>query len=492
MIGRVLIFLSFIPLLGRAAPDILLILADQWSPRYVSWDDPQVKTPVMDQLAEEGAIFDACYVTSPICMPSRVSLLTGLYPHNHGHALWGNAANYYPDPEDATMYRDLQAAGYTTAHVGKTHWTSGAAWRERFGSHDAYYTELGLDAVVDVPGPPDSAEGRSPYGRYLTARGLAELLSQDIRRRYILGESDPRPSVVKVEDYHDLFVAREAVKQVLAQPKDQPLCLVVSLHSPHPPLDAPGEFATLYDPEKLILPAHVPASFKRESREIDHTLMRRMLANYLGKISLVDHCVSLLRDAFQQRGTWDGMMVVITSDHGEMMGGHGLLTKGRFFDDAVRVPLVVRWPGEVPPTRVKAPVQMMDAYPTMVAAAGGQVSPRRYAKSLLPLAKGEVKQVRETALSEIAGARAGESRMMVRDWRFKYWVDEKKEYLFDLESDPLEKNDLADEAAHTATLNEMRQKLLTHLRTTQVNYGEGYVPKVQRVRAEEEGKATKK
>src|SRR5690349_9959908 len=73
-------------------PDVLVILTDQWSPRFLSWDNPQVRTPNLDHIAKEGMIFDACYTTSPVCMPARVSLLNGLYPHNAGHGLWGNAS----------------------------------------------------------------------------------------------------------------------------------------------------------------------------------------------------------------------------------------------------------------------------------------------------------------------------------------------------------------------------------------------------------------
>jgi hypothetical protein len=100
-------------------PDVLVILADQWSPRFTGWDNQEVRTPHMDRIAAEGMIFDACYVTSPVCMPARVSLLTGLYPHNSGHGLWGNAADYFPKPEDAPMFLDIQRAGHATAQIGK-------------------------------------------------------------------------------------------------------------------------------------------------------------------------------------------------------------------------------------------------------------------------------------------------------------------------------------------------------------------------------------
>jgi len=474
-------------LLAAEKPDVLVILTDQWSPRYVSWDHPQVRTPHLDRLAREGMIFDACYTTSPVCMPARVSLLTGLYPHNGGHALWGNAAGYCVPAEEATMFRDINAAGYTTAQIGKLHWTSGPAWKKQFPSMAEFHRALGLDHVVDVSGPPDSDRARDPYAQHLRQLGVLEALASDMRQRYVKWEFEPRASVVKTEDYHDSFVTGQAVEFIRQQPKDQPFCLVVSLHSPHPPLDAPGEFATMFDPEKLTLPANVPASLQREGRAFDHAQLRRMLANYLGKIALVDQCVGRLAEAMRARGTWDRALVFFTADHGEMMGAHGALTKGRFYEESARVPLFVRWPRRIPPGRSPAPVQMMDVYPTIVEAIGGTLSPGRFAKSLLPVATGEKDSVRPIAVSEI-GDKAP-LRMMACDRRFKYWADEQREYLFDLERDPLEQHDIAQESEHRETLHTMREKLLTHLRSTQVNFSEGYKPKTQRLREAEAKKA---
>lgn len=467
---------------ARAAekPDVLVILADQWSPRYVSWDNPQVRTPHLDGLAREGMIFDACYTTSPVCMPARVSLLTGLYPHNAGHGLWGNAQSYAPDPGSAPLFRDMQRAGLTTAQIGKTHWIAGGAMREKFANAREFFTALGLDHVEDISGPPDSANGRDTYSLHLRKLGLLEKVADDLRARYVKGEFEPRASVVGEEDYHDVVTTGLAVDFIKAQPKDKPMCLVVSLHSPHPPLDAPGRYATMYDPAQLTLPANVPEKYLREGHAMNHDSTRRMLANYLGKITLVDDCVGRLAEAMKARGTWDQTLVCFTSDHGEMMGSHGYLTKGRFYEESVRVPLFVRWPGRVKAGRSKAPVQMMDVYPTMVEAVGGELSPGRFARSLLPVTTGQKARVRPIAVSEIGTTPP--LRIMARDDRFKYWADEEREYLFDLENDPLEQHDLAASAEHHETLNRMREKLLTHLRSTQVNLSAGYKNKVQRLR----------
>jgi arylsulfatase A-like enzyme len=467
-------------------PDVLVILTDQWSPRYLSWENPQVRTPQLDGIAREGMVFDACYTTSPICMPARISLITGLYPHNGGHSVWGNALNYFVPPEAAPMFRDIQRAGYTTAQIGKLHWMTGAGWKGSFASAEDYRRALGLDRVVDVSGPPDSANDRSPYADHLKKLGLLDAVAADLKERYVKGEFEPRASLVKPADYHDSFVTGAAINFIHEQPKEKPFCLVVSLHSPHPPLDAPGEFATMYDPEKLTLPANVPESFKRERRTIDRTELRRLLANYLGKISLVDFNIGRLIEAMKARGTWDDALVVFTADHGEMMGAHSALTKGVFYEESARVPLVVRWPGHVKPGRTPALAQMFDVYPTIVEAIGGELTPGRFAKSLLPVAIGKTASVRDLAISEIGTLPP--LRLMARDARYKWWATESEEFLFDLQNDPLEMHNLAAAPEHSDALHHMQAAMLTQLRSTQLNLSEGYKSKVKRLREAEGAK----
>jgi arylsulfatase A-like enzyme len=166
------------------------------------------------------------------------------------------------------------------------------------------------------------------------------------------------------------------------------------------------------------------------------------------------------------------------------MGSHGALTKGRFYEESGRVPLFIRWPGHVKAGRTKALAQMFDIYPTIVEAIGGELSPGRFAKSLLPVATGKAASVRDLAISEIGTMPP--LRMMARNARYKWWADEEREYLFDLENDPLELHNLAGEPAYRETLSHMREQMLTQLRSTQLNLSEGYIPKVQRLRAAEE------
>jgi arylsulfatase A-like enzyme len=385
------------------------------------------------------------------------------------------------------MFRDIRRAGYTTAQIGKLHWFSGADWKNEFPTVEDYHRALGLDFVLDVSGPTDSPTERGPYAMYLKKLGLLESVAADLHDRYVKWEFEPRASVVKPEDYHDTFVTTAAIDFIGKQPRDKPLCTVVSLHSPHPPLDAPGEFATMYEPEKLSLPVNVPDQFFREGHILRHPDVQRLLANYLGKIALVDFNVGRLIEAMKQRGTWDNALVVFTADHGEMMGAHGALTKGRFEEESARVPLVIRWPGHVNAGRTRALAQMFDVYPTIVEAVGGELTPGRMAKSLLPVASGKKAAVRDLVISEIG--KQPPLGMMARESRYKWWSDDRGESLIDLESDPFELRNLAADPAQKEILDRMHEKALRQLRSTQLNLSEGYTSKVKRMRDAEAAKS---
>jgi choline-sulfatase len=189
----------------------------------------------------------------------------------------------------------------------------------------------------------------------------------------------------------------------------------------------------------------------------------------------------------QQRGTWEHALAIFTADHGEMMGSHEAMSKGRFYEESARVPLVIRWPGHVQPGRTKALAQMFDVYPTIVDAIGGTLTHGRMAKSLLPIATGKAAAVRDLAISEIGNLPP--LRIMARDLRYKWWAEDEKEFLFDIESDPFEMHDLAAEPEYRETLRRMHEKMLMCLRSTQVNLAEGYKSKVQRLREAEAEKS---
>jgi len=462
-------------------PDVVVLFTDQWNPRCTGYaGNPDVRTPHLDQIAREGVVFDSVYSNCPVCMPARCSIISGLYPHNHG--LWGNSTKFHMPPHMAPMFRDIRSAGYTTAQIGKLHWWGGRAWQREFKKMGQYFAALGLDHCDSIATPfstPSSSKG--PYRQHLIKLGLMDAYSRDIAKRLEEGQYVVRPSVVPPEHHNDSFVAQRAVSYIEKQPKGKPFCLFMSLPGPHTPLDAPGKYATMYDPQSMSLPANVPARMKLSGKKCSQDDVRRMRANYYGKISLLDDCFGQVVAALKRRGNWDNTLVVFSSDHGEMIGAHGRFSKGQFWEESVRVPLVMRWPGRIPAgQRTAALTSLFDIYPTIVEAVGGKLSPGHFAKSALPVATGKVASVRDAVFSEI-GTKTP-LNFMVRTERYKWWVDRKGEHLFDMAEDPLEQRDLIESPEHRQVVAGIKSRHHAYLRETQFNYAAGYKPMFQRQR----------
>jgi arylsulfatase A-like enzyme len=260
---------------------------------------------------------------------------------------------------------------------------------------------------------------------------------------------------------------------------------VVSFPGPHPPLDAPGKYADLIPPESIELPPNVPDSFVYKGATHDRDSMRRLRANYYGKMALIDDNIGRIIGVLKRRGTWDETLVIFSSDHGEMMGAHGHMSKGRFFEESARVPLVMRWPGRIRPgMRTPALTQLFDIYPTIVEAIGGNLSPGHFAVSQLPVATGAKQSVRDAVFSEIG---KGPINFMVRTERYAWWIHQGEEALYDMEADPWQMHNLIDSPAHQVVIEEIRHRHLRYFMETQYNLSADYVARLARMKESVEG-----
>ena len=191
-------------------------MTDQFNPRCMGCaGDPVIKTPHLDRLAREGALFENCYTNSPVWMPARISLVTGRYPHEHGW--WTNFVDRFP-PEEVTLFRDLSRAGYFTAQTGKFHYFTDTNL-EDFRDQAGYYAALGLDRADELPGWFASPFHVSAYSDHLIRRGLLDVHLDDAMARFLAGQCVARPSPLRVEDHLDSFVARRAIAFLESAPK---------------------------------------------------------------------------------------------------------------------------------------------------------------------------------------------------------------------------------------------------------------------------------
>jgi choline-sulfatase len=340
--------------------------------------------------------------------------------------------------------------------------------------HRDHTAALGFHDVHETEGKMMSEWTDGPWTRYLAARGLLEQFREDYRlRRTELPCWYAEPSVLSEDDHQDAYIGREGARWLEQYDGGRPFFLWVSWAGPHDPWDPPGRFATMYRPEELPPPIADPlrraprCTLRRVER---HGLARatlfelqRMKASYYGLISLNDDWVGRILQVLEQRGWLDNTVIVYTSDHGEMLGDHGLIQKSAFYEQAVRVPLIVRWPVRFPQGAVaREMVELIDLPGTLMDLAGATIYPAYQGRSLVPSLEQPARVERQAVFSEL------NAQLMVRTSRYKYVYrpDEEVQELYDLEADPLELNNLAGLPAYASVEHDLRTRLLDWMATT--------------------------
>jgi choline-sulfatase len=457
--------------------NILFIMTDQQRWDALGCSGGWVQTPHLDWIARNGLRFTNCITSAPECVPTRVSLATGLYPHNTG--VWTNM-NYELPAAAPTWMQAVRAAGYRTSLFGKTHLHAHEGdLREREALMRAY----GFDDLNEVGGPRASAKILSHMTATWKSKGLWQAYQNDYTERFRTKPHLIRPSALGLDDYYDVYVAQHARDYLRDYDRKQPWFCWVSFPGPHEPWDTPEPYASRYRPEDM--PARIEPPAVRAGRpqgELDNLLARlsvrfepgevgRLRANYAGNVTLIDDQVGDILALLQARGQLDQTVVVFTSDHGEMNGDYGLLYKSNFLASAVRVPLMISTPdlrrGNRCGITVDDPVEWFDIGPTLVELAGGSLGQEQFGKSLCPVLQTPEARHRADALSEFAG------EVMLQDRKWKVALNKQGQVylLFDLQNDPSEVNNLAGLPAVRSVELDLRLRILERLVQSQLTSG---------------------
>ena len=454
-------------------PNILLILTDQQRWDAMSCSGDWVRTPHLDRIAAEGMRFANCVPNSPVCIPARLSLATGLYPHNTG--VWHNQPSQ-PSPEQPTWMQTVRAAGYRTSLFGKTHLhPHHGDLRQKEDLMRAY----GLDDVDEIGGPRASARLLSHMTASWRDRGKWEAYQRDFEERFSNKPHVVRPSSLSLEDYADVYVGQRAREYLESYDRAEPWCCWVSFGGPHEPWDAPEPYASMYDPSTMPPPvAHSPQDHPRPQGELDRLLANRpdltpdevaaMRANYAGNVSLIDDQIGQILAAVEARGELGNTAIAFSSDHGEHNGDCGLIYKETFLNGAVRVPLLLRTPatarGSQSDRICSAPVEWFDIGPTLVELAGGEIDYPQFARSLTPLLEDPTRRHRGEAISELKG----EIMLLDERWKGALNAEGQVYMLFDVQSDPEESTNLAGLPEMRATEEKLRLRILERLVQSQL------------------------
>ena len=430
--------------------NLLIILSDEHTPGAMGCaGHPVVKTPHLDRLAARGTLFRNAYCTSPICVPSRASLATGLYVSDTGY--WDNAKPY--EGSVPSWAHRLNHAGHRALSIGKLHYRSTSdpnGWsEERLPMH----VVAGLGDLMGTV--------RDSRARHRKFRGYHE-------------EAGPGESTYSL---YDRNIAAEAVRWLKEEApghRDKPWALFVSLVCPHPPLKAPDDFYALYPPQTVPWPTdHDPGDrpehpADRDLREFfdiatpfPEDVVRRSVAAYFGLCSFLDHHVGVLLDTVEEAGLMDSTRVLYTSDHGEMNGEKGIWGKCIMYEPSVGVPMILAGDGVPVGASVATPVSLVDVFPTVrdgVGLAAPDEDRVLRGRSLIDIAGGADGD--RPAFAEFHAAGSTTASFMVRQGDLKYihHVGYRPQ-LFDMATDPREKNDLGDDPTFAAERRDMEALL---------------------------------
>ncbi|MEZ5353736.1 MAG: sulfatase-like hydrolase/transferase [Bryobacteraceae bacterium] len=455
--------------------NVLFLLSDQHRPSVMGHlGDSHARTPHMDSLAATGARFSNAYCTNPVCTPSRASILTGLYTHNH--RTWSNRSAW--PFEIRTMAHHFSRAGYISALIGKMHFvdaqTHGFDYRLDFNDWYQYLgpkTKLYADELARAnsgSGLPQIDDLWSDFGDpWIGHRTL------DDRDGFVhVG----RASLIPERDHFESFVSRESVRFLKRFSKDHPFFLIASYLKPHDPFMPPQRFADMFRAADMELPGswgkvdldRIPKEMRariethaptREVRIPENAKQR--IAMYYGNVAHLDESIGQVLAALRELGLEDDTIVVYSSDHGEMLGDHGMFQKFVFYEPSVGVPLIFSVPGMTKPGSVcDAPVSQTALLATLLDLCGIAVPAGLDAPPLTPYLREPTRRSEDPVFAEFA-LQTKNARTMIRhgDWKYSYYVSDTPE-LYNLRDDPEELHNLAAEPAHRTKRDELHARLL--------------------------------
>jgi arylsulfatase len=440
-------------------PNIIFLLPDQLRLDFLSAYGAQfIDTPNIDSLAAEGVRYDRAYSGSPVCVPARTALLTGMNAVRNGvtdnlHRIRSD----YAAAGVATWPGLLAGAGYYTSAIGKMHfypWDARHGFQRRVICEDKRWLEV-----------------RDDYYHYLRERGLRKLHGNEhegyFENRGAITHALPR------EHSWDRFVGREACHFIKNYGEDGPFAMMVGFPGPHCPYDPPSDFPEVYDPEDM--PASIPEApgdtpllrqnniegNKRPWNGVDYSEFteehkKKIRAHYAGLVKGIDYEVGLILESLRSQDLMDNTIIVFATDHADYLGDHNLIGKASFYETCMRIPLIVRVPG-AKASASDALVELRDVTATMLAFAG-VARPANMDSRTLPGLPISADGPRDRIFGLLTDG------WMIMDGQYKlarYSTGES--VLFDLSDDPDEQCNLIADPAHAETLRRLDAELTAYL-----------------------------
>ncbi|MCP4402700.1 MAG: sulfatase-like hydrolase/transferase [bacterium] len=426
---------------------IIFMLSDQHNPKVIGQYDPYVHTPNLDRLAEHGTSFSNCYCPSPICVPSRIAMLTGQLPSKTGVINNQQALS----SDTATFAHSLGIAGYETVLCGRMHF-NGPDQRHGFQQR------LVGDMTPTIVGGPDSNHSPALTGTSGQSRVAVE-------------KSGAGNSNVMV---YDKAVRDAACQFINGWDEAKPLFLLVGFYGPHCPYVCPESlFKYYYDrlPEpdlceefkQTVHPAIKKFYELRGLSDLDPDDVKRARAAYYGLVELIDRYVGNIVEAVEQRFSREDTLIVYASDHGDMLGEKGLFWKTNFYDGSARVPMIFSQPGTIPEGKeIRQVTSLLDLAPTLLDMGNAPELPEMDGENLLPLLSGaEPENPRRAVISQLGDIKGDSPSATIRQgpWKLVSHYGYEQPQLFNMDDDPEELRDLAGQPKYADIQADLQARL---------------------------------
>lgn len=433
-------------------PNVLFIAIDDLKPLLGCYGHENVISPSIDRLAAESTVFINAHCQFPVCGGSRASLMTGLRPEATG-VMDLKTSMRAKNPNVVTLPQHFKRNGYATTGVGKI------------------YDPRCVDDKKTNDAPSWSIPfSQLPYSKLKFGGAKQVVLAPEVDEAELT----------------DGYIARQGVKLLrqLSKKSDKPFFLAVGFKKPHLPFIAPKKYWDLYQEDEIQLAEHRggienasgysihdSSEFRGyegvpKSGAISETLQRKSIHGYLACISFIDAQVGLLLDELETLGLKDKTIVVLWGDHGFHLGDHGMWGKHTTLEHAARVPLIIRTPAGKSIAQSDAPVELVDMFPTISELADLKLPSSINGRSLVPIMTENAQQVREGALTVFKSKGSIGYSFRTQRYRYTEWVNKNLKTvareLYDYESDPLEKVNLASRAEHADLQAKLAKQLRAH------------------------------
>jgi arylsulfatase A-like enzyme len=469
-------------LFGAGGPDlskhnVLFVMTDQQRFDALScMGNKFLHTPNIDRLANEGITFQNTTTCSPLCGPSRAAMLTGKYIHGHNYAKNGSIkGNRALSKNLKTRDEIMSENGYVSKYFGK--WHTGPSHIDTYEGGLTHYTDDYHQFLLSKYGARTLNVGekkdRYTHWPYQPSK-VDQFMTRAERKSGVRSAHHHEAGLVDIdpEDSLTAWTINSCAEYIDNYDSDKPFNITCSILAPHSPLILSNKWYSKFDPKDMVLPGNLVDDYdlrNGQQRAIPRVIpygengVKQFIALYYGLIAEVDHHLGKLWKSLERKGVLENTIIVFVSDHGEMMGSHRMFSKGVFFEEALRVPLIIRLPGAKSARRVvESPFSTADLVPTLLGLSGIKPKSDMHGRDVSRELMSERPIDLKYSYSDLGTGNKRSRSIRTNDWKLVF--EQNRSFLYNLKRDPGETENVLPRKRRIAI--ELKTKMLEFLEQT--------------------------